>query len=288
MPSSGFRDDVGVLGVEALHVGLVARHQRRRDELRELEDGELLRGGRAARGLLNTRAPSRSAARAGAWRRSTRCRTRRVLAHHDGSGVGDAASRAGSARNQSRASPVSARARAHAPSRMPPRRQVRSWGARRRRARRARRPRASSRRWSPVDLERLERIGDEQQLHHRGSAAQEPGPPLLHKKGERAPATTPEGRADARERQADSVTRKVISALSRCASSCSASGRPLPMLPSSAGRRSRSPARAGTRRSTRRRRRRTPIRAVDRARDGAARSGAPDPGAPRGPCRWPR
>ena len=40
----------------------VARDERRRDELRELEDRELLRDGRAApRGWLKTRAPSRSA-----------------------------------------------------------------------------------------------------------------------------------------------------------------------------------------------------------------------------------
>ena len=38
----GLEDDVAVLGVEALDLGLAARHERRRDELRELEDRELL------------------------------------------------------------------------------------------------------------------------------------------------------------------------------------------------------------------------------------------------------
>ena len=82
------QDDVAVLGVEALDVAFVARHQRRPDELRKLEDRELLRVvAQRARLVEDTRAFA-----LGLLEQVRRVEVlaveRRVLAHHDGAEIG--------------------------------------------------------------------------------------------------------------------------------------------------------------------------------------------------------
>jgi hypothetical protein len=80
-------DDVVVLGVEGAHVVGVARHQRGPDELRELQDRQLLGVVAQRRGLVeHTRAFTLGLAQQVGGVEVLGVE-RRVLAHHDGAGV---------------------------------------------------------------------------------------------------------------------------------------------------------------------------------------------------------
>ena len=123
-------DDVAVLGMEALDRRLVARHDRRRDVLRELEDGELLRV--FAQGLR--RIEDARAFALGLRKQMGRVEVlaveRRVLSHQHRVGVGERHRRRRRGLDEPGAllGAASAIARTSAPTR-PPRCQTRSFGS---------------------------------------------------------------------------------------------------------------------------------------------------------------
>ena len=250
-----------------------------------------------ARAVEDARAFALGLARAGGWRRSTRCRTAGPCASRTASTSASATRRSSPAarepvvRRRRRCSAICAHAR-----RRPGRRaaSTRSCGSQASSAWPRARGLAHHREGGVlVGLEGLERVGDEEQFHGRsagrrgaaGGAATVAQTARARRR--RHPRTPSRCRAGSRP---ESVTRKVMSAASRCGSSRSAAARPPPMRAEQrqAGDRDDQLAREGGEHARHGR-----AEQADDAVEHAARrrrrcSARPGRHAPRGPCRWRR